>query len=81
MNYGVNHVGHFYLTYLLWNKLNQANSWKIVNVSSSAHAALVPCLTDPTIDFDNINFERDYEQFLAYSRSKIYNIMFTRALA
>ena len=81
MNYGVNHIGHFYLTYLLWGKLNQANSWRIVNVSSSAHTALLQCLPQPTIDFDNINFENDYEQFLAYSRSKIYNILFTRALA
>jgi retinol dehydrogenase-12 len=80
MNYGVNHIGHFYLTYLLWDKINQASNWKIVNVSSSAHTALLPCLSEPSIDLDDINFEHNYEQFLAYSRSKIYNILFTRAL-
>ena len=55
MNYGVNHLGHFYLTYLLWHKLNQSNGFRIVNVSSSAHAALLPCLPEPTLDLDNIN--------------------------
>lgn len=41
MQWGVNHLGHFYLTYLLWNKISKSDFFRIVNVSSLAHKKLL----------------------------------------
>jgi NAD(P)-dependent dehydrogenase (short-subunit alcohol dehydrogenase family) len=40
MQWGVNHLGHFYLTYLLWSKLLASTFFRIINVSSVAHKKL-----------------------------------------
>ena len=53
----------------------------MVNLSSLAHKKFLGFFTEPKPDFDNINFDRDYEPNMAYSRSKLYNVLFTRALA
>lgn len=37
MQFGVNHYGHFYLTYLLWSNLKAAGNPRIINLSSIAH--------------------------------------------
>jgi retinol dehydrogenase-12 len=82
MHYGVNHLGHFYLTYLLWNKIVKSSFFRIINVSSRAHLRIMAFLNKTTLDFDNINFQNGkYEKNLAYSRSKLYNVMFTKSLA
>ena len=81
MQWGVNHLGHFYLTYLLWPKITAASNFRVINVSSLAHKRLVGFGPTPTLDFKNINWEKDYHPSMAYSRSKLYNVMFTRALA
>ena len=81
MQWGVNHLGHFYLTFNLWSKITQSKNFRIVNVSSLAHKRVLGFLTEPTPDFENIDFTKDYEPNIAYSRSKLYNVLFTRALA
>jgi NAD(P)-dependent dehydrogenase (short-subunit alcohol dehydrogenase family) len=73
---GVNHLGHFLLTYLLeptWIKTENA---RIVNVSSDLHL-------QAKIDFKSfINPpEGDYSPFGAYGQSKLCNVMFTILLA
>lgn len=34
-----------------------------------------------TVDFDNLNGEKSYNQFFFYGNSKLYNILFTNELA
>lgn len=81
MQWAVNHLGHFYLTYLLWPKLTKGPFFRIVNVSSRGHLRYLGFFHKIGIDFNNINFDSKYDKHLSYSRSKIYNVLFTRALA
>jgi NAD(P)-dependent dehydrogenase (short-subunit alcohol dehydrogenase family) len=81
MQYGVNHLGHFMLTSLLWNKIKKSSYFRVINVSSMAHLYVTGFTKKVTLDFKNINFETGYHDFLAYSRSKLYNVLFTKALA
>ncbi|MEM7112133.1 MAG: oxidoreductase [Chloroflexota bacterium] len=79
-----NHMGHFYLTYLLMDALDQSYETRVVNVSSIAGKS-----KQADIYFDNINFEGNYNEgpsfmgvtgMTAYSQSKFANILFTMAL-
>ena len=75
--FGTNHIGHFYLTLLLFDLLEQNQPSRIVNVSSSAHN-MAP---SQGILFDSINDEASYGAWKAYGQSKLANILFTRELA
>ena len=82
MQYGTNHLGHFYLTSLLFNKLNKSEFFRIINTSSRAHNKLNGFLTTPRPNFDDIHFSTTrYSPTLSYSRSKLCNNLFTHALA
>ena len=81
MQWAVNHLGHFYLTYLLWDKITKSDYFRIVNVSSRGHRWYIGFFQTIHLDFDNINFDKNYDPHMAYSRSKLYNVLFTRALA
>ncbi|RIU10271.1 oxidoreductase [Mycobacteroides abscessus] len=69
--FGVNHLGHFALTGLLLDRIRE----RVVTVSSLAHlGATRRGLADP-------NFEsRRYSRRIAYSNSKIGNLLFAREL-
>jgi NAD(P)-dependent dehydrogenase (short-subunit alcohol dehydrogenase family) len=56
MQWGVNHLGHFYLTYLLWSKIRSSAFFRIVNVSSMGHKQMFGVGPQPTVDWQNINF-------------------------
>ena len=56
MHYAVNHLGHFYLTHLLWSKLQKSPSFRVINVSSMAHANNLGFLGKTSINFDDLNF-------------------------
>ncbi|KAG8223906.1 hypothetical protein J437_LFUL001986 [Ladona fulva] len=72
---GVNHLGHFLLTCLLINRICASREPRIVNVSSMAHKW-------GDFNFDDINYEKTpYSATMAYSRSKLANILFTKELA
>jgi len=73
MTIGVNHLAHFALTLGLADRLRASSPSRIVVVSSMVHA--------DTIDFDDLQGEKSYSGFGAYARSKLCNILFTRALA
>jgi NAD(P)-dependent dehydrogenase (short-subunit alcohol dehydrogenase family) len=67
---GTNHLGHFALTNLLLPKLTD----RVVTVSSMAH-------WPGRINFDDLNWKnRRYSPWLAYSQSKLANLMFTSEL-
>ncbi|KAJ8010818.1 hypothetical protein DPEC_G00079080 [Dallia pectoralis] len=74
MQFGVNHLGHFLLTYLLLDLMKRSAPARIVNVSSVAHT-----WTDRILE--DVNSERSYDQVNAYGQSKLANILCTRSLA
>ncbi|XP_007445295.1 retinol dehydrogenase 11-like [Python bivittatus] len=74
MHFGVNHLGHFLLTFLLIERLKQSAPARIINVSSWAHRFGKIC-------FDDLQGERFYIRGLAYCHSKLANILFTQELA
>ena len=56
MQWGVNHLGHFYLTFLLWNKVKKAEKFRVVNVSSIAHLRVLGFKGSTPPNFDNYNW-------------------------
>ncbi|WP_156297877.1 oxidoreductase [Mycobacterium paragordonae] len=67
---GTNHLGHFALTNLLLPKLSD----RVVTVSSMAH-------WPGRIDLADLNYQnRRYSPWLAYSQSKLANLLFTSEL-
>ena len=73
--FGTNHLGHFALTGLLFDLIQNTPGSRIVNVSSGAHR-------NGVMDFDNLQYEegKGYAPMKAYGRSKIANLLFTYEL-
>jgi len=68
-------LGHFLLTLSLLSMLKKSSNARIINVSSFAH-------TVREIHFEDINLRNNaYSPMIAYSQSKLANILFTRELA
>ncbi|MCJ8731047.1 hypothetical protein PDJAM_G00191480 [Pangasius djambal] len=74
MHLGVNHLGHFLLTYLLIGVLKRSAPSRIVVVSSLAHYF-------GWIRFHDLHSQGSYNSGLAYCQSKLANVLFTRELA
>jgi NAD(P)-dependent dehydrogenase (short-subunit alcohol dehydrogenase family) len=72
--FGVNHLGHFALTGLLLPRIMETPGARVVSVSSGLHVAA-------NIDLGDLNSERAYSRWIAYSRSKSANLLFIHALA
>jgi NAD(P)-dependent dehydrogenase (short-subunit alcohol dehydrogenase family) len=53
---------------------------RVVNVNSAGHQSSLAGHRDPELDFDDLHSRRDYDPFLAYSRSKLANMLFTYEL-
>jgi NAD(P)-dependent dehydrogenase (short-subunit alcohol dehydrogenase family) len=64
-----NHLGHFALTGLLLGRLLATPAPRVVTVSSTMHRG-------GTVDFDDLQGERKYSRWGAYSQSKLANLMF-----
>lgn len=73
---GINHFGHFLLTSLLFDLLDQDSETRIVNISSLAHRG-------GTMNFNNLMYanKKGYAKTKAYARSKLENLLFTYSLA
>lgn len=74
MQLGVNHMGHFLLTNLLLDVLKSSTPSRVVVLSSLAHKF-------GTINKDDLNSEKSYSKYKAYSQSKLANVLFTYELA
>jgi NAD(P)-dependent dehydrogenase (short-subunit alcohol dehydrogenase family) len=71
----LNHLAYFVLTEELLPVLGASAPSRIVNVSSDAHVGM-------GLDLDDLNYTHGrYRPFVAYGRSKLMNILFTRELA
>lgn len=69
LQWGVNHLGHFLLTALLFPKLEAAGDSRIVHLASLAHKW-------GRINFDDLNFEKNYDRGKSYGQSKLACLMF-----
>src|SRR5665213_90470 len=73
LQFGTNYLGHFALTSHLLPLLRQGNKPRVVTVSSGAHHT-------GAINFDDLQWTRRYRPWLAYSQSKLANLMFALEL-
>jgi NAD(P)-dependent dehydrogenase (short-subunit alcohol dehydrogenase family) len=73
MQFGTNHLGHFALTGLLLDTINRTPDARVVTVSSSGHR-------QGRMDFANLNAEVSYSRIMAYTESKLANLLFTYEL-
>lgn len=71
---GVNHFGHFLLCGLLFDLIAKAQG-RIVVVGSNAYKMGLK-----TIQFDDLNFEKNYTAWNAYAQSKLAQMMFAYEL-
>jgi len=72
--FAVNHLAPFLLTNLLQERLVNDGPGRVVTVASRVHER-------GTIDFDDLQGERDYTGARAYNQSKLANVLFTYELA
>jgi NAD(P)-dependent dehydrogenase (short-subunit alcohol dehydrogenase family) len=70
--FALNHMAYFVLTNLLLPKMSAGG--RIVSTASDAHKGA-------KLDFSDLQSARHYSGFAVYGRSKLCNILFTRALA
>lgn len=74
MQFGVNHLGHFALSALLWKPLSHTEGSRLVQVSSLAHAF-------GRMRFEDVHWSSKYSKWGAYGMSKLANLLFIRELA
>lgn len=74
MDFAANHLGHFLLTNLLIDLLKRTPGSRIVNVSSAAYKS-------GKMNWEDLNLEKNFSSFGAYSQSKLCNVLFTLELA
>jgi len=68
LQFATNHLGHFVLTLLLLPLLRQSPAARVVHVTSGAQYF-------GRIAFDDLQGERRYDRWQAYSQSKLANVM------
>ncbi len=74
MTFAVNHLAHFFLTHLCMPLLKAAPEPRVITVSSIAHMRA-------TLDMDNLQGEKKFDGYSAYSLSKLANVLFAVELA
>jgi len=74
LQFETNHLGHFLLTNLLLPNLKAGRPSRVVNVSSAAHSM-------HDINWEDINWEKNYAPWGSYGQSKTANILFSIELS
>ncbi|KAJ3085567.1 hypothetical protein HK102_014043 [Quaeritorhiza haematococci] len=79
--FGVCHIGHFYLTQLLFPLLIKSatpeSPSRVVNLSSIAQFAFAP---NEGIKFDDINGEKHYHPWERYGQAKLANLLHAKEI-
>ena len=70
LQFGVNFLGHFALTGLLYPLLLATQGSRIITVSSNGYQ-------NAAIDFDNLKSEKEYSPLREYRQSKLANLIFS----
>ena len=73
---GVCHLGHFYLTGLLLDRLRASAPSRVITVTSAGHHAAFKGMR-----FEDLQSEGTYDGMEVYCRAKLANVLFTRELA
>jgi len=71
--FGVNHIGHFLLTDQLLPIVKASGPSRIVVLSSGAHWR-------GDVNWNDLQWEKSYDKWLAYGQSKTANILFAKQL-
>lgn len=74
MTFATNHMAYWIMTHGLRERLVSSKPARVVNTASDAHKGM-------SLDFDDLQAAKKYSSFKVYGRSKLANILFTRALA
>ena len=72
--FALNHLSYFILTNILLKYKVIKNGGRIVNVASGAHRGV-------KLDFNNLEMTTNYNGWIAYKKSKLCNILFTKKLS
>lgn len=73
LQFGVNHLAHFTLTIMLFNKLLQSADPRVVTVSALLHQK-------GRIHFDDLHGNHNYGRMKYYAQSKLANVVFALEL-
>lgn len=73
LQFGINHLGHFLLNGLLAANVRAADG-RFVVVSSTAHKVI------KRLNFDDLNWQKDYSASGAYAQSKLANALYALEL-
>lgn len=68
--FGVNFIGHYVLTALLFPVLKTSKHGRVVTLSSMAHR-------NGKIDFGNLKLEKPFDKFREYGQSKVADLIFS----
>jgi NAD(P)-dependent dehydrogenase (short-subunit alcohol dehydrogenase family) len=76
LNFAIHHLAPYSMTAALLPLLARAGG-RVINTNSAAHAAALFTPGTVDIDFDDLQFEHRYSPYVAYSRTKLANLLFT----